>query len=206
MQYEGPLLETLMRRLAETPGEFLAEPRIGKLGQVHVAAVVADLLYDLGGDAALTNKQLQRFISDNAQRDRNRLSLILIACWLLHDEWFLEQANSPAIFKVPGMLADAALAFLSDGPAELATLASATKFVSDPDRREELTRLTLKQLGLRPAGETIAQAQDRLGTLNSAERQRVIQATREAETRAQAVREALAKQAAEEAAAKYNRE
>ncbi|MBP7601669.1 MAG: hypothetical protein KA750_09995, partial [Thermoflexales bacterium] len=61
-------------------------------------------------------------------------------------------------------------------------------------------------LALRPAGESVAQAQDRLATLNTAERQRVIQAARAAEERARAVREAMARKAAEEAAAKYNRE
>lgn len=205
MDYEGPLLESLTRRLAETPSEFLAEPRIGKLGQVQVAAVVADVLRELGG-WGIGAAQLQPFISDSAQRDRNRLSLTLIACWLLHDDWFIQQSASPAIYKVPGMLAEAAMTFLINGPAELAALNNATRFISDPDRREELVRVMLKQLNLRPAGETLAQAQDRLSTLNSAERQRVIKATREAEARAQAVREALAKQAAEEAAAKYNRE
>ena len=47
---EGPLLETLTRRLAECPADFLAEPRdsSGK-GAVYVAAVVYDLIRDLGG-------------------------------------------------------------------------------------------------------------------------------------------------------------
>jgi len=85
-------------------------------------------------------------------------------------------------------------------------LAQAPSFVRDPDRREELVRLCLRDLGLRPAGETVAQAQDRLATLNTAERQRVLQAARQAEERARAIREAMAKQAAEEAAAQYSRE
>lgn len=55
MNREGPPIESLTRRLAETPAEFLAEPRLGKSGEVHVAAVIADLPIDLeplppGGD------------------------------------------------------------------------------------------------------------------------------------------------------------
>ena len=50
MESEGPALEGLLRRLAECPAEFLAEPRIGRSGQIEVAAVVSDLLRDLGGD------------------------------------------------------------------------------------------------------------------------------------------------------------
>ncbi len=49
MKEEGPPLETLVRRLADCPNDFLAEPRIGPAGVVSVPAVVADLLRDLGG-------------------------------------------------------------------------------------------------------------------------------------------------------------
>jgi hypothetical protein len=44
MKEEGPLLETLTRRLSECPADFLAEPRIGARGRVHVGAVISDLL------------------------------------------------------------------------------------------------------------------------------------------------------------------
>ena len=83
---------------------------------------------------------------------------------------------------------------------------AARRFVSDPDRREELARVALARLGYRPAGETLAQAQDRLTTLNSAERARVMNASRAAEERARQIREALAKKAAEESADKWTRE
>lgn len=195
MNGEGPLLETLTRRLAECPADFLAEPRIGKSGAVHVGAVVSDLIRDLGG-AALTPEQAAAFQSKDARKDRNRLSLVLIGCWLLHDEWFRQGER----------FAGQAYAFLAERLAELAGLVPAPQFVSDPDRREELARLCLSQLGLRPAGETTAQAQDRLTTLNTAERQRVIRAAREAEERVRAIREAMAKKAAEEAADKWTRE
>ncbi len=82
----------------------------------------------------------------------------------------------------------------------------AVRRCSDPDRREELSRLCLRALNLRPAGETAAQAQDRLTTLNTVERQHVIAAARAAEERARQIREAMAKQAAEEAADKWSRE
>jgi hypothetical protein len=193
MDSEGPLLETLTRRLAECPADFLAEPRIGKAGTVHVDAVVSDLVRDLGGGPLA---QAEVFRSKDAKKDRNRLQLVLIACWLLHDEWFRKQQG----FAVQ------AASFLSEALTELAPLVPAPHFVADPDRREELARLCLSHLGLRPAGEGAAQAQDRLNTLNTAERQRVIRAAREAQERARAIREAMAKQAAEEAADKWTRE
>ena len=52
MDREGPILEALTRRLAETPEEFLTEPRVGNVGQVHTAAVVGDLLRLLGHDVS----------------------------------------------------------------------------------------------------------------------------------------------------------
>jgi len=191
----GPQLESLTRRLAECPAEFLDEPRLGNKGRIITAAVVNDLILALGGQP-LTRAQIKDFEPREDRTARNRLRLILITCWLLHDPWFRQQ---PA-------LAPAALKLLGDSLTEPASLTPASQFITDPDRREELARLCLKALNLRPAGETESQAQDRLTTLNSAERQRVIQAARAAEERAQQIREALAKQAAEEAADKAGRE
>jgi hypothetical protein len=89
---------------------------------------------------------------------------------------------------------------------QVADLAQAPAFVTDPDRREELVRLALHAIDRHPAGETGAQAADRLTTLSTVERARVVAAARVAEARAREVREAMAKQAAEEAAAQYSRE
>jgi hypothetical protein len=190
MLSEGPLLETLTRRLAECPAEFLAEPRIGNVGVVNVAAVVADLLQEFG--AASSAVDLMPFDGKYGTQSRNRLRLTLVAAWLLHDRWFTQQTG----------LAEPALNFLSNGLKDLAEHAQAQKIVADPDRREELVRLCLSAFGLRPAGETPPQAQDRLATLNTAERQRLIKATRAAEERAQEVRRKMAEEAARRAESK----
>lgn len=194
MNQEGPTLESLTHRLAECPAEFLLEPRIGDKGVIHVAALVSDLLCDLGG-SPLTIQDAPAFMPD-ARNKKNALSTIFVACWLLHDTWFRNQRR----------LAPAVRTFLSQGLTEIAGLVPAKQFVSDPDRREEFVRLCLKTLGLRPAGETVAQAQDRLATLNSAERERVIREARAAEERAREIRAAMARRAAEEAAARYGSE
>ena len=198
MDEEGPALEVLTRRLAECPAELLAEPRIGNSGQVRVAAVVADLLRDLGGPP-LNLARAEIFQPRNALQgrgQRNWLALVLVTAWLLADPWFREQQRFGA----------AALEFLTTGLNEVEKLNPAGKFLADPDRREELVRLGLSRLGLRPSGETVAQAADRLTTISTTERQRVLEASRLAEARAQAIREAMAKKAAEEAAAQSSRE
>ena len=194
MQAEGPLLESLTRRLAETPEDFLAEPFIGQAGRIHVAAVVGDLLRKLGSSPSLV--QLDVFFGSDARQDRNRLALTLLLCWLLSEDWFRQaHIEQSSLLKV-----------LDTEARELASQVASQKFVTDPDRREELARVVLARLGFRPAGETIAQAQDRLTTLNSTERARVMKAARVAEKRAREIREALARKAAEESADKWTRE
>lgn len=194
MQTEGPLLETLTRRLAETPEDFLAEPRIGASGRVCVAAVAGDLLRSRGAIFDVT--ALSGLEGKDAKHDRNRLSVALLLCWLLADDWFRKNK----------LTSNALIGLLSQGSFQLGAQVASRKFVTDPDRREELARFSLARLGLRPAGESVAQAQDRLTSLSSAERARVLQASRAAEERARAIREALARKAAQESADKFTRE
>lgn len=193
MDAEGPPLEQLTRRLAETPDDFLDEPRIGKSGRINVAAVVSDLMRQLGEE--LPADAAAALQGATAERDRNRLGVILIAAWLLADPWFRSGAH-----------AGNAAELLARGMAELSEWVQAPKFVKDPDRREELARTALAGLRLRPAGESIAQAQDRLTTISTAERKRVIAASRAAEERARQIREALTRKAADESADKWSRE
>jgi hypothetical protein len=190
---EGPDLAALIHRLAECPREFLEEPRIGGSGRIVVMAVVFDLLNDLGGVGA-TNIHLP-FVSDDAS-DRNAMRIVLVACWLLHDPWFRARRD----------LGARAHAFLVEEPPLLAPVVDAERFVTDPDRREELARHVLARLGLVPRGESEVQAKDRRASLDSVERRQVIEATRAAEARARKVREELARKAAQEAAAKATRE
>jgi hypothetical protein len=188
----GPDLEHLTRRLADAPAEFLDEPRIGAAGRVHVAALVNDVLA-LHGQRA-SHFVLQRF-DGSTKADRNRLALAMLATWLLTDDWF-----------VCAGLAHRPLANLFEGLKDLAQITPAHQFVNDPDRREELARVVLARLGLRPAGETPEQAADRLSRISGTERARLLAASRAAEERARAVREALARKAAEESADKWSRE
>ena len=191
---EGPPLETLLRRLAETPEDFLAAPRIGASGRIDVAAVVGDLAESFGG--FLGAEELRAFEGASNASDRNRLAVVLLLCWLLTDEWFRGQ-------DVP---TDRLLQLLEASGRELAASAPSKRFVEDADRREEMARHALARLGFRPAGESAAQAEDRLTSLSSAERTRVLKAAREAEARARKIREALKRKAAEESADKWTRE
>jgi hypothetical protein len=190
---EGPPAQALADRLARCPEDFLAEPRMGDAGMVDTAAVVSDLLVELGGEAVPSGKSAGRFRPRNpVPGDRNRLQAVLVACWLLHDEAFRATAG----------LAPAAAGLLDADVAGLAELVPARAFVADPDRRQELARRALDALGLRPAGESEPQAADRLQSLDSVQRARVLADTRAAAQRAEEIRQAMLAAAAAEAAAR----
>ena len=179
----GVAVAQLTRRLADTPQDFLADP-----ATVAVPAVVSDVLLMAGG-RALDAAAAEQFEANEPRWRR----LVLVTCWLLAD---------------PALLAcdPAALTRWLTAPelVKLARLVDPPRFVQDADRREELARLTLRALSLRPAGESPEQAADRLSTVDSIRRQEVLVAAREAEARAAAVRKAMEEQRAKEAAARYS--
>jgi hypothetical protein len=192
MNTEGPHLEHLLHRLAECPPEFL-EVAAGNWSEgVDIVAIVCDTLRNLTPNQPpeLETTALAAVRS----RSQPQLTLLSIVCWLLADEWF--QSRPPLASQCWKLL-------VSDELAQLAELIKPEKFVGDPDRREELVRTCLAQLGLRPQGETMVQAADRLTTLDSAERQRVLRATATAERRAREIREAMARKQAQESASRY---
>lgn len=171
----------LTRRLADTPPDFLADT-------VVAPAVVSDVLLMSGGNA-LNATEAVEFVENEPRRRR----LVLVTCWLVADPTLL--ARGPAALS----------AWLSSPDlATLAQLVDPVKFVRDPDRREELARLTLRALSLSPAGETTAQATDRLSTVDSVRRHEVLLAAKAAEERAAAVRKAMEEKRAREAAARYS--
>jgi hypothetical protein len=184
---DGPEVSVarLTRRLADTPRDFLAEP-----DQVSVAAVVSDVLR-LAGGSGLDEMGAAPFRW--IRRDRNRLRLVLITCWLVADDELVAVRRAERVRVL-----------LTSGVSRLAELVDAERFVADPDRREELARITLRALGIDPAGESRAQADDRLSTVDSVRRQEVLVAARQAEERAAAVRKAMEEKRAQEAAARYS--
>lgn len=190
----GPPLERLNRRLAECPSEFFAEPIDEGRGQVNVPAVVGDLL-DFLGAPPLDEPRARRLLGGGGAGRRNRLGLVLVSSWLLHDDWFGSRG-----------LGEAGEQFLAAGLDELAKTMRFSEFVTDSDRREELARLALRALGLRPPGETPDQAADRLASLDSVETARTAATSIAQAARMRKVMDAMAKKAAEEAATRISRE
>ncbi len=194
MSKVGPAIERLTRRLSETPGDFLENPipTEGKKA-VNVAAVVSDLLVDLGG-AALAPTEARNVLGINQARQQ---TMTMIVCWLLHDEWFRDAR----------CFADSVRRMITKKELEpLARIVEPRLFVTDPDRREELARTCLERLGLRPEGESETMARDRLTTLSTIERERVIRESREAQERMKRIQEEMRRKKAQEAAPAWGRE
>lgn len=197
---QGPPLESLIGRIAETPEDFLRTPSMisnsKKTEGVSVSAVISDLLHDIGGDFP-GEDETSLFNLERNDRNQNYLGIILLLCYLLHDDLFLGYRE----------YASRVLEFLgSEKIRKLSRIVKFQDFIADPERREELARLALDGLGLLPEGESKTRAGDRLNTLDSVERKRIIKKTREAQKRAQELREAMARKQAEEAASKMSRE
>jgi len=177
----------------ETPTPFLAEPRVGNRGNVHVTALVADVLAAFGVSADVD--ALKRFDLHDRVKERNPRMLTQILCWLLMDPSLRGKISGSELLRL-----------LFEEANALAEKVAAKEFVDNDERREELSRLALRSAGLRPAGESPNVAEDRLLAVSTSERVRLAAASRVAEERARQIREALARKAAEESADKWSRE
>lgn len=203
MENIGPELDGLTHWLTDCPSEFYQLPidtgsviqptkRGASVASIDVAAIVSDHLRDHELPLAV----IRKVCAAMARKSLSEQRLIAIVVWLLREHWLMRQKP----------LADRIASLLTQGLGELARTIDPASAVTDPDRREELTRFCLRELGLRPAGETIEQARDRLNTLDSVERVRIVSQTRDAESRARAIRQAMATKRAQEAAARYSPE
>lgn len=189
----GPAIEELTRHLAECPESFLAEPiQSNGSGEVHVAAVVSDLMGMMGGKA-LTAKQLAGFSYSHprrVQKERNRMRLILVACWLCSHPKLVTLSTATKV-----------MSWLLKGQDELAKLMPAESFVNDAERREEFSRLCLSASNLLPLGENEQEAENRRDALSTVKRDAVVREARAAEKRARKLREELARKERERRAA-----
>jgi len=130
----------------------------------------------------------------------NYLKIIQIICYILNDKWFRDY------FKSNMNKIDALKHFLFTDLAEYSKINKAERFVYDGEGREELSRLLFKSLTLIPEGETEAEAKDRLASIDSIERKRVIELSKQSQKRVKELQEALTRKEAEEAASKMTRE
>ncbi|QCB94004.1 hypothetical protein [Cellulomonas shaoxiangyii] len=190
---DGPGLETLLHRLAQTPAELFDDA-------VAAPAVVADLAVALDG-TVLDPARLG--VLDGALVDRDRAVPALLACWLVAD---------PAVRADPGTRAAAAdaggaalwlYAVATVLPDALAGLRAGAAWLADDLAREELVRAFLAVAGLRAAGEDDALALDAWVAVSTVHRRRMAAETAQEQRRARELAARLAAERAKEAAAQY---
>jgi hypothetical protein len=180
-----PDVERLCARLAELPAVFsgpfgsAAEAERG----IEPLAILSDLFRERANDLP-PREAIAGLTKAKGKGAKQRVELALIASWVLYDP------------SLAGADAGALLRLLGERLPALAEIAVPRLFVEDPERREELVRLCLDALGLVPAGETRAQAEDRLASLDSLRRHELLRAARDRELSRRA--EELARLRAEE--------
>jgi hypothetical protein len=183
----GPSMPHLHHRMTSAPKELWQSPDLENL-----PALVHDLVY----------QHQQQFSAEiiNPFRKQARQANWYAHCLLL--VYFYADAE----FRKTPLDAYQLVASLQEKAKELQSITEPQTYIDDVDHREEFIRLALAAVNRHPQGETPEQAADRLISCSSIERKRVLEAAKAAEERAAKIREALARQAAQEAANKMSRE
>ena len=205
MKKNGPSIESMIDHLAAIPSEFMRGRSALESGKrPSLPALINDLLLDCGGSPAGDDEmaKIHQPVSDKqaGELDKrvNYHQLLAIVCYILSDDFFISKKTEAELVKK--FLFSFELKNLSDA------VDSADEFVNDADRREEICRMSLRALNFLPFGETEKNAEDRLRTLDSVERKKILTKTLEAQMRAKQIREAMMRRDAEEAASKMSRE
>ena len=186
-------IHQLMRRLAQCPGEIYDFTGMNAESPVPLAQV-QDTIYYLGGPA-LEQKARKSVMKIQTERPVEA-AFLMLGCYVLSDPLFCEKKE----------LVSRSLSLLVSGFTSLADLAQARDFVLNTERREELVRLCLKHLELRPEGESKDVFKNRWESLDSVRRVELMQKATELRKRQEELRKAMERKAAEEAASKWSRE
>ncbi|HNI26261.1 MAG TPA: hypothetical protein PLJ29_07885, partial [Leptospiraceae bacterium] len=178
-------------RLMDCPKEFYSSDRSYR-SETENKALFSDLHFFLTGKYP-DEKMLALIPSD---KDENLGRCASMCTYILFHQWFRNRKEA----------AELSAMFLSSVLPAYSSAVSADEFAGNSERREELIRLLLYHLGYFPKGETEKYSLNRLAALDSVERDKVIKESREVMKKVQALREAMARKAAEEAASKMTGE
>lgn len=182
----GPDITVLHHRMAEAP-LYLIKPPV-----THSQALVHDLVFRF--DTDFDHTELLKFNLSVLQCPWYEITRLMI--WLLAAPELADH-NIMAV-KLFSLLSDTAKSLYGTSDQKL--------YINDVDRREEFIRVCLYELNLKPAGESDEMAIDRLMSVSSAERIKLVKAAQSAERRAREIRKAMARKKAREAADKMTRE
>lgn len=200
---QGPPILVLMQRLLQTPREFLFSPlfelsptRKNLKNSIYLPALYSDLCFFISNEFA-NPEDLKFFKLENNSQNINLLNIYALAVYLLHFPFF---QNKPFLKSKLQVLFEKKLVAYNE-------ILKAEKFIIDSEKREEFCRFILYHLGYIPESETERYALERLTSLDSIERIKLISDARRAQiAREEAIREAIRKREAEEAASRMSGE
>ncbi len=195
MKQAGPDLTSMIHHLQSCPHEFLMAPKTARKSGIHTGALCHDLMWSLQEESYVT-REIAPFSLPKAKKKTPFLKTIQVCCWLFSFPWF--RGKDDLLYPIRQ--------FLTSGLQEIAAHVSADLLLEDRERSEELCRMALFACDLVPAGETTAQAMERLETVSTMKRKELLQATAKAHKRAMEIKRAMAEKAAREAANVYGRE
>ena len=201
MRHEGPPLEQLAAPARRVPAGFPRRGRRGGRRRAFLPAVVGrPAARPRRGPPGPAPARDLPAAAGEARRPklRNQARLVLVACWLLHDPWFLRQRR----------LAGRCGSFLERGLAALAAPRAGRAVRRRPGpARGTGPRRARRARSAAAGGDRAAGPRPAHHARQRRARTRCSQKTRAAEERARRqVREAMASKAAQEAAASYGRE
>ncbi|MDX1958111.1 MAG: hypothetical protein SFU98_06035 [Leptospiraceae bacterium] len=198
---EGPELIELTNWLLNFPNEYKTPIWNSKgkadfaTGQIHHYAIYGDMIRHVTGMYPTSN-EFSSILNPKFLNSKNLLGLTLLASYLLFHPWFKDRKGLKVLIQK--LINSKFVPYIDLVPWE--------NFWKDSERREEFSRFCLFYLDFFPKGEDEKKALNRLLTVDSVERRRVILETKKAQERAQALREELARKEAEEAASKWTGE
>ena len=116
--------------------------------------------------------------------------------------WLLSHPN----FKNSALIEDKLYDFWFEELSEASLYVKFKEWISDEERAEEMVRLLLHCCEIIPEGENQDEAADKLSSLSSADRQKVLKQSYEAHERIMRIKKEMAEKKAREAANTYGRE
>jgi hypothetical protein len=186
-------IHQLMRRLAQCPPDIYDFSSLDSTGPVPLA-LAQDVIFHLGG-GALEKKDRNHLIQLQTKRP-TEAAFLMLGCYVLSHPIFLRRSE-----LIPGCIS-----LFRTGFSELADVSRARDFVLNTERREELVRLCLRSLAIRPSGESKESFKNRWESLDSVRRVELMQKAAQLRKRQEELRKAMEEKAAREAASKWSRE
>lgn len=186
-----PSISALIHHIKLCPPDFLRQPLVKNIGEIHTEALVNDTWRLLAKKPTAASKI--RLKTD--KRSPAELLLIQIACYVVSYPFFRE-LSSPVWFEE----------LVTNGLSEIAPLVKTEQWLNDEERAEELARIIMHACKQIPEGETATAAADRFASVNTVNRLKVIEESRAAIERTRELKRKMAEAKAREAANVYARE